>query len=55
MNIVGQIKRRTQVRIVALLHNLGYDYFSDRINLDSCNIEKKLLRVRRETVHGRPT
>ena len=55
MNLVGQIERKTQARVVALLRNLGYDYFSDRINLDSCNIEKKLLRVRRETVHGRPT
>ena len=46
MNIVGQIERKTQARVVALFRNLlSYDYLGDRTDLDNRNIEQPLLRA----------
>ena len=42
--IVGQIEKRTQARIVALFQQrLAYDYLGDRAKHDNRNIEPKLL------------
>jgi type I restriction enzyme R subunit len=44
MSTVGQIEKRTQARIVALFQQrLAYDYLGDKADLDSRNIEPKLL------------
>src|ERR1035437_5046527 len=44
MTTVGQIKKRTQARIVALFQQRrGYDYLGDKTDLDNRNIEPKLL------------
>ena len=44
MTTVGQIEKRTQVRIVTLFRErLGYDYLGNQIDGDSRNIDTKLL------------
>ena len=44
MTSVGQVEKRTQNRVVALLRQrLGYDYLGDRADLDNRNIEPGLL------------
>lgn len=45
MTTVGQIEKRTQARVVALLRErLCYDYLGDKADLDNRNIEEALLR-----------
>ena len=46
MSTVGQIERKTQDRVVALLqHTLGYEYLGDWADrADNANIEQELLR-----------
>ena len=46
MASIGEIERKTQERVVALLRDrLGYDYFGNRIDqVGNANVEEELLR-----------